>query len=284
MDNQWGGASDNRNGRYYDEDDFYYSSRIRRFHRQSYAGFNYYDPYFTSYWYGNPSFYRPTFWQPTYFGNGFSYSAYYSNTNSLWNYRPGFATAWPYNSFAYNPYSYYGFGNSYFNSCPSYGWGNNGNFNNAFYTDQTTNNTFYSGQYNSAGGFTNNSTSTVIRRTKELNPTAAGPTGAQGADSVKPRGTESQTRSNTDPYVRDRNETERGTYRTTPTRRDTYTPTRSEQRRIERTNSAPSRGTYQTTPTRRSSSSTTRSSGSTRSNTRSTPTRSSSSSKKGGRR
>ena len=47
---------------YYDEDDYYdyyYTSRIRRFHRDLYCGWGYYDPFYTNlYWYD----YNPYNW------------------------------------------------------------------------------------------------------------------------------------------------------------------------------------------------------------------------------
>jgi len=58
---------------YYDDYDYYYSSRINRFHR-SYAAFDYYSPVFTdTYWYS----YRPFSWGVSIYGRGglgFGYS------------------------------------------------------------------------------------------------------------------------------------------------------------------------------------------------------------------
>ena len=82
----------------YDPDDYYdycYASRIRRFHTDVYAGWGYYDPYFTNmYWYD----YCPASW-------GISI---YLGYNWWW---PGYC----YRPYWYNPYWYdYGF---------HYGWG-----------------------------------------------------------------------------------------------------------------------------------------------------------------
>jgi hypothetical protein len=92
---------------YYDDYDYYYSSRINRFHR-SYAAFNYYSPVFTdTYWYN----YQPYSWGISiYGGGGFSvgysfnypvygygfyngYDPYFGNSFS-WGYNPWFYTSW----------------------------------------------------------------------------------------------------------------------------------------------------------------------------------------------
>ncbi len=60
---------------YYDDYDYYYSSRINRFHR-SYNLFNYYSPVFTdTYWYT----YQPYSWGLSiYGGSGFGYGLSYN--------------------------------------------------------------------------------------------------------------------------------------------------------------------------------------------------------------
>jgi len=93
--------TDNRNFRnddaglvinnYYDDYDYYYSSRINRFHR-SYTAFDYYSPMFTdTYWYN----YQPYTWGLSIYGrNGlgfgfsFNYPVYYYGWgyNNLYNY------------------------------------------------------------------------------------------------------------------------------------------------------------------------------------------------------
>jgi hypothetical protein len=54
---------------YYNDYDYYYSSRINRFHR-SFAAFDYYSPLFTDlYWYN----YRPFSWGLSIYGGGFGF-------------------------------------------------------------------------------------------------------------------------------------------------------------------------------------------------------------------
>ena len=104
---------------YYEEDDdynFYYSSRIRRFHRPS-NSYGYYGNYYTnSYWYtGNPY----------HCGS----SIYYSNGwNSPYNYG-NYGYYDPYNSYYSYNYSPYYYGGHYNNNHHGnyYSWGNNNN-------------------------------------------------------------------------------------------------------------------------------------------------------------
>lgn len=82
---------------YYDNYDYYYASRINRFHR-SYTHFDYYAPVFTdAYWYT----YDPYSWGISiYGGNGFGFGYY---EYPVYSYAVGYDPAW------YNPYygSYY---------------------------------------------------------------------------------------------------------------------------------------------------------------------------------
>jgi len=101
-----GGATVNTNN-YYDGNDYYYSSRINRFHR-SYVAFEYYSPVFTStYWYG----YTPFSWGLSTCNGGFGfnpsynfyYPVYYSNTYYFdygWNH----PFWYNFNSWGYTPY------------------------------------------------------------------------------------------------------------------------------------------------------------------------------------
>lgn len=59
---------------YYDDNDYYYSSRLNRFHR-SYTSFNYYSPVFTeTYWYS----YQPYSWGLSIYRGGLGFSKGYS--------------------------------------------------------------------------------------------------------------------------------------------------------------------------------------------------------------
>ncbi len=111
LDNDNAGARTVVNN-YYDDYDYYYSSRINRFHR-SYAVFDYYSPFFTdTYWYS----YRPFTWglsiyrgglvfsigynfsYPVYYGYDYSYDyGWYDPYNYSYNY-------WGYDPYYYNPY------------------------------------------------------------------------------------------------------------------------------------------------------------------------------------
>ncbi|MCJ7447797.1 MAG: hypothetical protein MUO72_08895 [Bacteroidales bacterium] len=97
---------------YYDDYDYYYSSRINRFHR-SYAAFDYYSPVFTeTYWYN----YRPYSWGVSIYGGtglgfglSFNYPVYYYGWNyGNWYsydygwYDPYYGSYW----WGYDPYYY----------------------------------------------------------------------------------------------------------------------------------------------------------------------------------
>ena len=69
---------------YYDNYDYYYSSRINRFHR-SYTDFNYYAPVYTdAYWYN----YQPFTWGISIYGGG--------------GFGIGYATAYPVYNYGYS--------------------------------------------------------------------------------------------------------------------------------------------------------------------------------------
>lgn len=97
----------------YDEDDYYdyyYTSRIRRFHTDLYSGWGYYDPYFTNlYWYdycpsswGLSIYMGYNWWWPSYY-----YRPYYYNYG--W-YDYGFHYGWGWNHpyYWHTPYYHYG--------------------------------------------------------------------------------------------------------------------------------------------------------------------------------
>lgn len=135
---------------YYDDYDYYYSQRIRRFYHPT-AGFGYYSPYFMDYNYYDPfyssyrpgvnvnlffgsRYYRPslyTAWNPYGYGYGWydsysspwsyyspwgygRYSSFYSPFSSYGYYGSGWNT-WCGPSYAYSPYGYYSGYNNYNN-------------------------------------------------------------------------------------------------------------------------------------------------------------------------
>ena len=93
----------------YDPDDYYdysYSSRIRRFHTDVYAGWGYYDPYFTNmYWYdycpaswGLSIYLGYNWWWPSYYYRPYYYSPYWYD----YGFRYGWGWYGPY--YAWDPY------------------------------------------------------------------------------------------------------------------------------------------------------------------------------------
>jgi len=104
---------------YYADCDYYYSSRINRFHR-SYAVFDYYSPVFTdTYWYD----YRPWSWGISIYRGGFGfnlgYSPYYYN-----NYYNRWYDPYYYDPYFYDSY-YWGYSPRYYSYwyTPSICWG-----------------------------------------------------------------------------------------------------------------------------------------------------------------
>ncbi|MCB0625884.1 MAG: hypothetical protein KDC43_18710, partial [Saprospiraceae bacterium] len=140
---------------YFDEYDYYYSSRIRRFHRP-YYGFNYYDPVYVDMFYYDP-FFNPGMTVLIY-DDYWSYRSWSRwNRWNRWSYgpgwnvsfgwgSPGFGFGWGYNNYNswYNPWynSYYDpyWGSNYYSSfyCPP-SWGN------GYVYNTVNNNNYYYG-------------------------------------------------------------------------------------------------------------------------------------------
>jgi hypothetical protein len=116
---------------YYD-DDYAYSSRIRRFHQPYYRGFGYgYNDfvYADPFWYGGGSpYYGSNFYDP-FWGPGYGYGGSFVNINI------GFGSPW---GWGYNPWRYgrgYGYGglyDSYGYGYGGYGYGGFGGYNNYY--------------------------------------------------------------------------------------------------------------------------------------------------------
>jgi len=105
---------------YYDDYDYYFSSRINRFHR-SYTAFNYYAPVFTdTYWYN----YQPYSWGISIYGDS-GFGIGYSYNYPVYNYDYG------YNYGGYDPYFgssfYWGYDPFYYNNW--YGHNHNHGYN-----------------------------------------------------------------------------------------------------------------------------------------------------------
>ncbi|MBO0360888.1 hypothetical protein J0X19_23210 [Hymenobacter sp. BT186] len=118
---------------YYD-DDYAYSSRIRRFHQPYYRGFGYgYNDfvYADPYWYGGSPYYGSAFYDP-FWGPGYGYGGSFVNINI------GFGSPW---GWGYNPWRYgrgFGYGGLYdgygygYGGYGGYGYGGFGGYNNYY--------------------------------------------------------------------------------------------------------------------------------------------------------
>lgn len=115
----------------YDDQDYYYASRIKRFHRP-YRGFSYYDPCYVDYYFYDPFSYDPWYWERDIYSASWYYSPYYSYTR--YHYRP-----WRYNYWNYwdgyygwgcNPYSYSYWPGSYYSNNYYYGGNYYNNYHN----------------------------------------------------------------------------------------------------------------------------------------------------------
>ena len=127
---------------YYDDYDYYYTSRIRRFHHYT-PGFDFYDPWYTSYSYYNPYDYDAYFYPGASIYISFGNADYWSYRNwrrynrwnrwnsyshwSNWHFTPA-SYYYSYNSWCAPSYNYWGghhgyhsysnYYNNYYNSCP----------------------------------------------------------------------------------------------------------------------------------------------------------------------
>lgn len=167
-------SSANRYDNYYDEDDYYYSSRMRRYN--SCGNYNYFNPYYSNPYYGG---YANNCWNCNtwgygnnsyYYGNswGWGYGSNYYYGNSYY----GYGNPYYGNSYYGNPYygygnPYYGYGNPYYGyGTPYYGYPNYGN--NWGGGNEYGNNTYYGHRDGiGSGNYNNNSYSTRPRRPEE---------------------------------------------------------------------------------------------------------------------
>jgi hypothetical protein len=116
---------------FYDDYDYYYASRIRRFHNSGYM-FDFYDPYYTEMYYYDP-FYYGSYYTPGVsiylsFGNPYRpwryyhRNRYYFNNYYSYSYYNSWCDPWSYNSW-YDPW--YGGHNYYYSSWNRYSYYNN---------------------------------------------------------------------------------------------------------------------------------------------------------------
>jgi len=137
---------------YYDNYDYYYSSRINRFHR-SYTDFNYYAPVYTdAYWYN----YQPLSWGISIYSYSPGWYNPYFGSSYYWGYDPFYYTRW-YIAPVVNVrighgwpnyyYGYYGHDHHYNHNYYNYGSGHNNHnnyYNNNYYNNNYYNNNYYS--------------------------------------------------------------------------------------------------------------------------------------------
>lgn len=246
---------------YYDDQDFHYSSRIRRFNRAS-TGFGYYDPFFTDASYYNRAARSGV---SIYLGNPYSYSSYRRAVRNNFYSPLGFNNVYSrYGGF--NPYSNVGFNN--------YG------------------RTFYGGGSAFGGASSYNAycppTSYGSARTVRRNTVSTSPAATRGTGTSSSRRYDSSVRRGTNrtQSVRGtsttRSRSSNATNNTRSSNRRTYAPSRSSRR----TYSTPSRSSSRSSSTRSNSSSRRSYSSPSRSSSRSfsTPSRSSSRSSSSSRR
>lgn len=195
-----------------EEYDYYYTSRIRRFHRP-YAGFNYFDPiYVDAYYYD--AFARPgvtvlIYDDPFgYYGynrmsrfnrwNGWAYGGWnrfnrFNSWNSWGNYDPYCMWSNPGLSFGFGRWNSFGF-----NNWNSFGYGFNGSYwGNSWFNTPTWGNNYY---YNNINYYTNNQNNDNNRNIYYGPRTGGGGVGTQpGIDNPNgrsPRFTDSDIKSN----------------------------------------------------------------------------------------
>ncbi len=246
---------------YLDDQDYYYSSRIRRFNRTN-SGFGYYSPFFTDIAYYNAA-YSPG--ASIYLGNPFNYNVARRALRSPFR---GYGFNSAYSPF-FNPYNVAGFGgvggfnsfnrgfggvggfggNAYNAYCPPTSYGNNltrtsRGANNAIYGPRGTSTTNSSSRSNDSS--VRRGTSRVIRS-------------AQGNDGASSRSRSTSTRANTNTRTnRTYDRSNRSTRRSNATRgnnsnRRSYSTPRSS--RSSRSISSPRRSSSRSISAPRSSSS-----------------------------
>lgn len=94
----------------WENQDYYYTSRIKRFHRPVY-GFGFYDPFYTDYYYYDPYEFNPWYYDRDIYSS--SWRFYASTGPVFWSFRPYWSYwdycngwyGWPYSRWNY--YSYY---------------------------------------------------------------------------------------------------------------------------------------------------------------------------------
>ncbi len=206
---------------YYDDYDFYYTSRIRRFHRPMY-GFGFFDPVYVDALYYDP-FMRPgmtvLIYDDFYSRRAWSYSRFNRfGFNTFGFNRFGFNGGVGFNRFGFSPFGYdpfspfgfnsgFGFGFNQFGFSPFGGglsalycppvWGNNNNYNNVtnYYSDTNSRGTAYTSRRGGSSIAPNGGViprrGTTTRNGRNIEPNTVDgkrpyPYSPAGANSLKP--------------------------------------------------------------------------------------------------
>ncbi|MBK8954951.1 MAG: hypothetical protein IPM34_05260 [Saprospiraceae bacterium] len=108
----------------WEDQDYYYTSRIKRFHRPVY-GFNYYDPFYTHSYFYDPFDFDPWYYDRDIYSSSWRFSFYTGPIlwTNYYRYRP-FWSHWDacygWNSFGWNSYGGYGGWNNWYWGIPYY--------------------------------------------------------------------------------------------------------------------------------------------------------------------
>ncbi len=171
----------------YNDYSFDYTTRIHTFHRPSwrYNYYGYYDPFYYSYYGGNPYYYNDFYWD---YGWSFNYGLY-----SSWG--------WPYNNYYHHPYyqNYWGYSN--------YRYGNS-----ALNHYNSNNNSRYYGHRNNKGR-NSHSYSQIPRASRSLNSSTL-KRGSTSSPAVSPRRPDRTVRSTKTTSLQSQKKTDRTVYST----------------------------------------------------------------------
>ena len=153
VDENGNNITNNYYGDYYEDSDYFYASRIRRFHR-NYGAWGYYDPFYTNMYYYN---YDPFFWGTSiyvgawpYYGWGWNNWGW--NSGFGWNYGLGWNSGWGWYGGFGMPACYGGWGGGYWNGYNNGYWHgfNNGLAYGGYFNTFDTNSGIYYGHRGSS--------------------------------------------------------------------------------------------------------------------------------------
>jgi len=182
------GGYDDETGEW-ENQDYYYTSRIKRFYRPVY-GFDFYDPFYTDYYFYDPYEYNPWFYDRDIYST--SWRFYVRTGPAYWSWNRWSRPYWSYwdwcngwNSWPYSSWSYYGY--APYNH--HWGYGHHHNHYNHGWNDQPRNNVHYGSRH---FGLTNTSKRGPVRLTDpspKVITEANGVNSDNGRTSLNPRRT-----------------------------------------------------------------------------------------------